>query len=148
MLAMLDTLIAATVPTPILITAASGAGAAGASALVGWLIARRQHSGQVATTDADRIWDFTQSLLEMLRDDNTALRDRHALRDQAEETMRERLRAVEMRQHISELAESDCNARADALAVANKVLDDKVRRLERALNIDANGDALSAAAGA
>lgn len=115
--------------TTVFITALVGAFGAIATALVTWAIATRTKSGRVATTDADRLWEQNGKLITALTQDNAGLRSRVDSLTSENETLRVRMHALEIKQQQTELAESECNERADRLAK-------KVAVLERALNID------------
>ena len=123
---------------PIVATALIGAIAGLATAIVTWGIAKRTTSGNVETTDADRLWEQNGKLIDALTEDNAGLRNRLQARDVEVETMRERMVMLEMRQHQSELAESECNDRANKLAVEVSRLQERATELEKALKI-ANG---------
>lgn len=81
------------------ITAVAGAAF---GAMLSYLVATRQSSGRVATTDADRLWDQNQVLIAAYVTDNTRLR--------------EQVHELEKARHASELAERECDEKYRRLA--------------------------------
>lgn len=90
-----------------------GLASAAVAAIASWFVARRATSGNVANTNADRLWDQNQKLLQAYIDDNANLRDR--------------VHDLEAKQHQSALVEDDCNRR-------NAALEQKVAALEARAN--------------
>lgn len=72
-------------------------------ALVAWLIARRQTSGQVATTDANRLWDQNMMLIKAYAEDNGALRARCDHLEQRLHTAEERERTCLEQSHTQQI---------------------------------------------
>lgn len=97
-----------------LIAAAGGIGAI-ATAMVTWAIATRTHSGRVNTTDAERLWEQVNKLTDALTQDNTGLRVRIDSLTAENDNLRARMHTLEIKQQQTELAESECNERADRL---------------------------------
>lgn len=86
-------------------------------------------SGQISTTDADRLWEQNDRLIQALTQDNGGLRSRVDSLTSENEGLRQRMHNLEIKAQQSELAESDCNERADRLAI-------RVAELEKALHIE------------
>jgi septal ring factor EnvC (AmiA/AmiB activator) len=77
-------------------------------ALLAYLLGVRLHSGRVSTTDADRLWEQNDKLIEALGRDNQELRQRvHEVETQNRE--------LERRVAASEFAERECSRRAERL---------------------------------
>lgn len=111
-------------PTIAAALAAAVAGALGAlgGGRITWRIAQRKMSGNVNTSDADRVWEQTNKLISAYADDNAHLR--------------ERLTELDRRLWDMTKAERECSERYGEL-------EKKYERLERMLKIDlgANNEA-------
>lgn len=105
-------------PDPVTAGLIVGPLSAAITGIVAYMLGRREHSGQIATTDADRLWEQNGLLIKSL----TSERD----------SLQIRVHDLEVAQRKSEESERECNARADRLAL-------KVDALERALKIEPAG---------
>ena len=88
-------------------------GAGGLGAFLTYLAARRRTSGQVATTDADRLWAQNDKLIETLRTDNSDLRAR--------------LGIVDGRMLALENANRECMRREEVLTARLQAAEDMLR---------------------
>lgn len=73
--------------------AIAGLISAGLTAVVTYLVTTRQTSGQIATTDADRLWQQNMMLIKAYAEDNGALRTRCDFLEQRVHTAEERERS-------------------------------------------------------
>lgn len=92
------------------------------SALCTWAVTRRQMSGSVATTNADRLWAQNEALIKVLQTDNNHLRDRLQQQDQRIAKQEEKLWELTTRERECAQVSAD-QAR-------------KIERLERMLKVD------------
>lgn len=60
----------------VLMAALAGLGGSGVGGLTAWTVAVRRMSGNVSTSDADRVWEQTNKLISAYADDNSHLRER------------------------------------------------------------------------
>lgn len=90
--------------------AVSAAAGGGLGHLLTFLTARRQHSGNVETTDADRLWDANEKLLNAYVGDNQRLRERLDEMEARERDCETRYRELEVKD----------NARAEELRVVKE----------------------------
>lgn len=99
-----------------------GAGSTAFASAATYLVARRQHSGTVATTDADRLWAQNDKLIDAYAKDNEHQR---SVIESLRSTVTEQDRRIwEMAQR-----ERECNEK-------NFHLEKKMERLERMLKVD------------
>lgn len=102
-----------------------GVAGAVAAAVVTWLVARRQRSGRVNTTEAETLWEERRLMAVDARADNDRIRkDLLATRDELTAT---RLELAATRKESAALRVELAAARSEAAVVRNEIVDAHVR---------------------
>lgn len=99
-------------------------GAGGLGAILAYVTTRRRTSGEVRTTDADRLWTQNDKLIEAYAKDNHLLRERVAL---AESRLYEKLNLVEVK---VDGVHADVRT-GNALSMGEMMSDEETRRIQR-----------------